>query len=69
MTCFGSKYDQKIHRAFEQNDAYVGRKLLIRPTTPMMDKIVHETTLGNNSKLKGVMKRLLDKDSELFFTY
>ena len=66
---FGSKYDQRVYHAFEQKDANAGRKLLIKSTAQMIEKVVQIATEGENSKLIGMLKGVLDKDGEAFITY
>ena len=69
MTYFGSKYDQRVYRAFEQKDATAGSKMLKKPVAPMVDKVIQEATLGSDSKLVGKLVKVLDKDGEDFVTY
>ena len=46
ITYFGSKFDHRVSRAFEQKDSDVGRKMLIFPSAPMINKVVQVATEG-----------------------
>ena len=50
---FGTKYDHRVYRAFENRDADIGRSTIVKPVPPMVDKIVQEATLGEDSKMRG----------------
>ena len=61
---FGLKHDQRIYRAFEHKDADVGRRTLVKPKPPMVDKVVQEATLYKQSVMKGVHKMVIDTYGE-----
>ena len=66
---FNSKYDHRIHKAFESKDYAVGLALLTRPKAPKKKTIVQEATPGDASVLRGVEREVIDKDSDAFFEY
>jgi len=47
----------------------VGEALLIRPTSPKVIKIIQEATKDADSKMVGVEKEVIDKESDDFFEY
>jgi len=59
---FGLKYDQRIYRAFEHKDANVGRSKLVKLNPPMINKVIQEATKGEDSKIIGVVRSVIDKD-------
>ena len=69
MIYFGSKYYHRVYRAFEHKDAYIGRNTIVKPNPPMVIKNFQEATLGEDSKMKGVAKRVIDKDGEDYAIY
>ena len=50
-------------------DTDAGCGTLIKPTPPMVDKVVQEASLGEDSKLTGVIKSVIDKDGEDYMMY
>ena len=66
---FGLKYDQRIYRAFEHKDADVGRNTIVKPKPPMISKIIQEATEGEDSRMMGIMKTVIDKDGEEYIMY
>ena len=69
ITYFGLKYDQRIYRAFEHKDADVGRSTITKPKPPMINKVVQEASLGDDSKMIGVNRSVIDKDGEEYMMY
>ena len=69
ITYFGSTFDHRVSRAFEQKDSDVGRIMLILPSVLMIDKVVQIATEGNNSKLVERVKSVIDKNGESFIIY
>ena len=69
LTYFGSKYDQRIYRAFQQKDADAGKSTIIKPTPPMIMKVVQEPTEGADSTMSGVLKNAIDKDKKDYVIY
>ena len=66
---FNNKYDYRIYKAFEMKDKDAGLTLITRPTAPTVKKIVQEATKGKDSKMVGVEKEVLDRDSDKFYEY
>ena len=66
---FGNKFNHRVYRAFERKDISVGLSLLTKPRPPMVKKVIQEPTAGPDSKLQGVEKEVIDKDSEDFLEY
>jgi len=64
MTYFETTYDHRVHRDFEHNDASIGLNMLTRPPAPMIDKVVQVATLGDDSKLRGEIQSVINKDGE-----
>ena len=54
---FGNKYDHRIYLVIEHKDADIGRNTLVKTDPPMINKIVREATLGEDRKMKGVLKK------------
>ena len=69
VTYFGSKYDQRVYRAFQQKDVDAGRSTIIKPMPPMIDKVFQEVTLGENSTMIGVVNKVIYKDGEDYTIY
>ena len=65
----GSKYDHRIYDNFEQKDATAGRITLVKPTPPIIDKVVQEATLGECIKVMGVLRSVIDKNGEDYVMY
>merc|ERR1740124_1955217 len=66
---FGLKYDQRIYRAFEHKDADVGRSKLVKPKPPMINKVIQEATEGEDIKIIGVVRSVIDKDGKEYMMY
>ena len=50
-------------------DTDVGLLLLIKPTPHKIKNIVQDTTPGNNSKMKGTERKVIDKNLVDLFEY
>jgi len=69
MTYFGMTYDHRVQCAFEHKDASIGLNMLTKPPAPMIDKVVQVATLGDDSKLRGEIQSVINKDGEEYITY
>ena len=66
---FGNKFNHRVYQAFECKDETVGLDLHNKPSAPMTTKIVQEATPGADSKMIGVKRLLIDKESEDYLEY
>ena len=62
---FGIKYDQRIYHVFQQKYANVERSMILKPTPPMIEKVVHEATIWAGSDMHRVIKSVIDKREKI----
>ena len=66
---FNTKYDHRVHRAFESKDSTIGLALITRPTPPKKKVTVQVPTESDPTIMKDVIKEVIDKDADSFFEY
>ena len=69
MTYFWTTYDHGVQRAFEHKDDSIGLTMLRKPSAPMIDKVVQVATVGDDRKMRGEVKSVIDKDGEAYIMY
>ena len=58
-----------MYRVFEYKDNIVRLALLIKPTTSAVVNVVQEAVMGTDSKIIGIKRIVIDKDSKEYLEY
>ena len=69
LTFVGTKFGQRVKRAFVEKDKDAGLKTLNKPSAPMTTMIRQFATPGDDSQMVGREVAVMDRDSEAFYEY